>query len=149
MMKTHSSFLLLPLTVLLLAATGCSEQQLRTADAIFADANQVGQAAVQVVHGPAAPLIPGPIQDGVELGGLGVALAYGIWQRIRASRLLERKQSVTGTLSSLVKAIELLKQTDPELATALLAKIAGQIAKGSPENQVIDEIKAQLSAKIS
>ncbi len=138
--------LLLLSTLLLPAVTGCSRQQLTTADRLFGQGRQLGEKLDQAAHDP---LVPEPVAIGLEAGGIVLIGAYGIWQRIRASKLLERKQTVTVTLASLVKAIELLKQTDPELAQLLTAKIAGQMAKGSPENQIIDEIKAQLAGKIS
>ncbi len=146
MMKTHSKFLLLPLTLLLLAAPGCSQEQLRKADGLFDKGKQAGQGLQDAAHGPASPLIPAPVQDGMELAGLGLLAAYGIWQRIRASNLLERKDDLTVTLKAVVDGID----TVPKQAEPIKAEIK-QIMKDreiySRANAIVDSLKGR-GAKI-
>jgi hypothetical protein len=143
MMKRHMHRALLPFTVLLLAA-GCGEQRLSRIDRLVADVNQTGQAIAAIPDGPAGPVIPDELRLILELVGVGTAGAYGLWQRIRASRLLERKQNITATLADVVKVIEQIQLERPELAAAIKGRIARLMARGSPANQLIDEIKSAL-----
>jgi hypothetical protein len=85
---------------------GCSDEQLRQADRVFADVNNAGRLTRTVAESPEASLIPPPIRLALELLGLSGAAAFGIWQKIRASKILERKQDLSVTLKAIVDAIE-------------------------------------------
>ncbi len=138
-LSTTLSLLLSTLFLLFLAA-GCSQEQLASIDHAIADVNQVGQAAAQIATGPAAPLIPDPGRIILGLVTLGATITYGAWQKIRASKLLERKQDLGITLKAIVDAVqEAGDQADPVKSQVKMIMQDREIY--SKANAIVDEYK--------
>lgn len=102
------------LAFFLFAGSGCTDQQLAQIDKAVADANQVGQGIAQIPDGPAGALIPPQVQLIMELLGLSGAVAFGLWQKIRASGLLEKNADLVTTIRAVVDGIDASgPQADP------------------------------------
>jgi hypothetical protein len=87
-------------------AGGCNEEQLRRIDRVVADVNTAGQEVAAIPDGPAGALIPAEVRIIMELLGIGAAAAFGIWQQIRASRVLERNTDLSVALRAVADGID-------------------------------------------
>jgi hypothetical protein len=150
-MKTLKRFLDPPAIVVSLAALfafspvllqSCSPEQLQQADRVFADVNNAGQIAGHVASSPEGAMIPEPFRSALALLGFGGAAAFGIWQKIRASKILERSTDVTTALKAIVDAID----TVPAQAEPVKVEIK-QIMKDreiySTANAIVDELRSK------
>ena len=99
-------FLRVVLGFVLLAGTGCTDQQLAKMDKAVADANQVAQGVAEIPDGPAGSLIPPQVQLIMELLGVGAAIAFGLWQKIRASGVLAKNADLVTTIRAIVDGID-------------------------------------------
>lgn len=94
------------LAAVLLSGPGCTDEQLAKIDKAVADANQAAQGIAAIPDGPAGALIPDQIKIIMELLGVGAAVAFGIWQRIRASGLLLKNADLVTTIRAVVDGID-------------------------------------------
>jgi hypothetical protein len=138
-------FMLLPITLALLAAPGCSQEQLARVDHFVADANQGAQGVAAIREGPAGELIPPDIQALLGLVGVAGTVGYGLWQRIRASGLLARNQRVTTTLRAVVDGVEAAgKKAEP--TKAAIKEIMRDREVYSLANPIVDQVKTKRSS---
>lgn len=94
------------LASLLFAGSSCTEDQLKKIDKGLADANTAAQGLAEIPDGPAGALIPPEVRIIMELLGIGLAAAYGIWQKIRASGLLTKNADLVTTIRAVVDGID-------------------------------------------
>jgi hypothetical protein len=130
----------------LLLAAGCSEQQLASIDRGIQDVNQVHADASQVLdqleRSPAGPLIPPQTRPIVDLVGMGLLGAIGLWKTIRASGLLKKNQDLTVTLQALVDGVETSgPQAKPVKAN--IREIMRDREVYSIANPIVDRAKAK------
>jgi hypothetical protein len=97
------TFFLTSFTLLAAASLGCRQAHLRQGDRAMA---QIGAAGGALREAARDPLIPEPIGAGLELVGFSLVAGYGIWQRLRATRILERSNAVTEVLAVVVEGVE-------------------------------------------
>lgn len=134
------------LSTTLLLAAGCSEEQLSRIDKGLADANELHADAGQVLDAlrdsPAGPLIPPQVYQIMELLGVGLVVAIGIWQKIRASGLLSKNQDLVTTLKAVVDGVEAAGSK----ATPVKAKILETMRDRevySVANPIVDQVKSK------
>jgi hypothetical protein len=89
-----------------LFAGGCTEEQIAKIDKGVADANTAAQGLAAIPDGPAGALIPPQVRIIMELLGVGLAAAFGIWQKIRASGLLLKNSDLVTTIRAVVDGID-------------------------------------------
>jgi hypothetical protein len=94
------------LAFVLSAGAGCTEEELARIDRGVADANTIGQGIAAIPDGPAGALIPPEVRIIMELLGVGLAAAFGIWQKIRASGLLSKNADLVTTIRAVVDGID-------------------------------------------
>lgn len=146
-MKSHFLILVGLVAGLALFAAGpsCSPDQLQRADRIIADVNTAGRGVAAIPDGPAGALIPPEVRLIMELLGVGAAVAFGLWQRVRASGLLETKQGLDVTLRAIVDAIDQAEPTaaDP-VKTQILANMLQRRIHGTAD-RLVDEHRTKLA----
>ena len=124
--------------VLMFAAIGCDETQLRQADRIVTDANSVVTAVGGVMQSPAGALLP----PGLQLyGAAGIAIAsiaLNSWQKVRANLMTKTTKAIVNGIESAGKETK-PNQTNP-VKVAIRAEMitAGIYDKG---NQLVDQLK--------
>jgi hypothetical protein len=149
-MRTTLCTVLLSSTLLL--AAGCSEQQLASIDRAVADVNAVVTGADRtldaVQDSPAGSLIPPQVYQIMEILGVGLVVAIALWQKIRASGLLEKNQDLVTTLRALVIGVE---KAGPEAAPvkAAIKETMRDLEVYSVANPLVDQVKALPAGKIS
>jgi hypothetical protein len=135
------------LVVGIAASPSCSPAQLAGADKAVKDVNDAAQKAKQLAESPeAAALIPSPVRSILELLGFAGAAACGIWQKIRASKILERKQDVDVALGAVVDAID---QLDLKAGDPIKAKIKQTMRDReifTRANAIVDEHRSKLAS---
>jgi hypothetical protein len=89
-----------------LLSAGCEVEELQRVDRIVADVNDVFAGAAEVTDGPARRLIPEPWRTAIGLLGFVGAAAVAVWEKIRASRVLEKNADLTLTTRAIVQGIE-------------------------------------------
>jgi hypothetical protein len=142
-------FLLVVLAAMLFgSAGGCNEEQLRRVDRAVADVNTAAQGVAAIPDGPAGALIPREVVMIMELLGLGAAAAFGIWQRIRASGLLERNADLSTTLKVVVDAIDLTGGEPAEAVKANVLETATTRHVYDTADAVIDEHRASKAGSV-
>lgn len=88
---------------------GCSTGQLSGWDRFFKGSRDAGSAVQSAVESPGGQFLPVPIKVGLEaVGGVGV-LAYGIWQKIRASKVLEKHNTAKDALGDVLSFVRALQ----------------------------------------
>jgi hypothetical protein len=102
---------------------GCTPAQLKTGDRIAADANSVGTTVQAVASNP---LVPEPFSTIGLLIATVLTGTYAGWQRVRASGLLEKNQTLTQTAKAIVRAID---TAAPATATEIKGLVAGEMAR--------------------
>ena len=124
--------------VLMFAASGCEEAQLRQADQIVTDANNIVTAVGGLMQSPAGALLPPGFQLYGAAGIALVSIALNSWQKVRANLMIK-------TTKAIVKGIELSeKKTKPNPTNPIKAAIrqemitAGIYDRG---NQLVDQLK--------
>ena len=109
------------ITVLMFAAIGCDETQLRQVDQFVTDANSVVTAAGDVMQSPAGALLP-PVFQLYGASAIALAsIALNSWQKVRANLMKK-------TTKAIVKGVE----------------SAGKVSKTNPANQVKDSIRTEM-----
>ena len=147
-MKRQFPIILALVTLLaLFAVPSCTEQQLAQGDKIGRDVNDGGRLLRTLAESPEAAFIPPQVRVILELLGLGGAAAFGIWQKIRAAKILEKKQDVDVTLKAIVDAIDQAepKASDP-VKTQILATMIERRIHGTAD-QVVDEHRSKLATQ--
>jgi hypothetical protein len=129
-----------------LAGSGCNIEQLEKVDRIVADANTIGGGIAAIPDGPAGALIPREVVIIMELLGIGAAAAYGIWQRIRASGILERNADLSVTLKAVVDAIDKTGGQEAENVKANVLALATRRRVYDVADAIIDEHRAAKQA---
>lgn len=122
---------------------GCTAEQLGIADRIVADANQAAQGAAQIAEGPAGGLIPVEVRAILELLGIGGALAVAIWQKVRASGVLEKNADLSVTLKAIVDAVEKLEPQAGGLAKAQIKQVMQAREIYATANPIVDSLKSK------
>jgi hypothetical protein len=112
-------FLGVVLAFVLLAGPGCTDEQLAKIDKVVTDANTAAQGVAQIPAGPAGSLIPDEIKIIMQLLGVGAVVAFGIWQKIRASGLLEKNADLTTTIRAVVDGIDASGAAADEVKVAI------------------------------
>jgi hypothetical protein len=129
-----------------LAVPSCTDEQLRQADRTVKDVNDATRKVKQLAESPeGAALIPPAVRSILELLGFGGAAAFGIWQKIRASKILEKKQGVDVTLKAVVDAID---QAELKAADPIKAKIKQTMRDReifTTANAIVDEHRSRLT----
>lgn len=109
------------ITVLMFAAIGCDETQLRQADQFVTDANNIVTAAGGVIQSPAGALLP-PVFQLYGASAIALAsIALNSWQKVRANLM-------TKTTKAIVKGIE----------------SAGNVTKTNPTNPIKESIRTEM-----
>ena len=129
--------ILASIVILMFAAIGCDETQLRQADRIVTDANSVVEAVGGMMQSPAGALLP----PGFQLyGAAGIAIAsiaLNGWQQIRGNLMKK-------TTKAIVKGIEAAeKETKPNPTNPIKTAIAAQMIKAGIYSQA-DDLVNQL-----
>jgi hypothetical protein len=99
-------FLGVVLAFVLLAGPGCTDEQLARIDKGVADANTAAQGVAEIAEGPAGGLIPDQVKIIMQLLGVGAAVAFGLWQKIRASGILLKNADLVTTIRAVVDGID-------------------------------------------
>lgn len=142
-----SGFLCVVLVAMLFGvAGGCNEEQLRRIDHAIADVNTATQGIAAIPDGPAGALIPREVTIIMELLGVGAAVAFGVWQKIRASGILERSEDLSVTLKAVVDAIDKTGGQEAENVKANVLAIATTRHVYDTADAVIDEHRASKQA---
>ena len=140
------TFIHLTITVLLglgavLAAVGCNEQQMRQADQIVADVNDIAAGVGAVIQSPAGGMIPPPFK---ELAALGIMLATGG----AATYQTWRKKQMAKTTRAIVRGIETIdrehRQANPNPARDIKNAIGVEMAAAgikSAGNKIVENLK--------
>jgi hypothetical protein len=128
-----------------LGGSGCDETQLQRIDRIVADANTAGQGVAAIPEGPAGALIPPDVKMIMELLGVGLAMAYAIWQQLRASGVLRKNADLSVTLKAVADGID---QAGPEAENAKtqIQAVMMQRHVFDTADQVIDEHRSKKTA---
>ncbi len=144
-MKT-SNFVLVGLVAALatfIALPSCTGPQLQRADRIFADVNTAGTIARDVAK---APALPSPVRTGAELLGLAALGMFGLWEKIRASKILEKSEEKSVALNAIADGVD---QAPPTAAADVKASIKGVMMAReilSTANAVIDAHRSKLTS---
>lgn len=145
------SSILLPLCLMLLAA-GCSQEQLASMDKHVQDVNQVvtgaGQTLDAIQQTPAGSLIPPQVYQIMEILGVGLAVAIGIWQKIRASGLLEKNQDLVTTLRAVVDGVEKAGSKAAPVKASIKETMRDREVY-SVANPIVDQVKTSPAGKNS
>ncbi len=104
----------------LVIVPSCTPEQLAKIDQGVKDANTASEGAAAIATGPAGALIPPQIRLILQLLGFVGPLAVAIWEKIRASRVLEKNADLGTTLAAVVDAID---QADAESAEKVKANV--------------------------
>lgn len=112
----------------LVSTSGCSEENLKTADKIVADVNAVAQTLAEVPDSPAGPMIPAQVRAILELiGVVGAGAALG-WQKVRGSQIL-------GTLKAVAAGVERVEKADANVGATVKARIGEVMEERQIERQ--------------
>jgi len=104
-----------------LCTGGCTPTQLATGDKVFADANGVGT-VVKVIA--TNPLVSEPVSTIGLLIGVALTGAYAGWQRVRASGLLAKNQTLTDTAKAIIRAVDTVSPAaSAEVKTAVASEL--------------------------
>jgi hypothetical protein len=132
--------------LLLCGAAGCTPEQLGQLDRAAGEVNAVGDAVTQISHGPAAGIIPPDVLAIMEIAGLGLAAAYAVWQRIRASGLLQKNQDLAVTIKAIADGIDASgdKAADDVKAHVLAVMMQRRIYDRA--DRVVDSVRTKKGA---
>lgn len=89
-----------------LYAAGCETEDLQQVDRIVYDVNDAFSGAAEIADGTAGRLIPEPWRTALALLGFLGPAAIAIWEKIRASKILEKNAELTLTTRAIVQGIE-------------------------------------------
>jgi hypothetical protein len=89
-----------------LYAAGCETEDLQQVDRIVYDVNDAFSGAAEIADGTAGRLIPEPWRTALALLGFLGPAAIAIWEKIRASKILEKNAELTLTTRAIVQGVE-------------------------------------------
>lgn len=148
MKRSHSQSCLALVGLVVLSvglATGpsCTVPQLQRGDRIAADVNAVGTALRDIAGSPA---VPSPMREILEILGIAGVGGYGIWQRLRASKILEKSEQKSLTLTAIADGVD---QAPPEAAAKVKTAIQTVMMQReilSTANTIVDEHRSKLTS---
>lgn len=109
---------------LLSGLPGCTEQQVEKVDKVLDDANAVTTGVVELVRGPAGAVFPPIVRTIAELLGVTLAVALGLWQKIK--HMLTKE-----SLAAIVKGVEAMDDKTKESVKTEIAKAMDKQASAS------------------
>jgi len=122
----------------LFAVTGCNETQLRQADQVVADANNIVSAVGGVVYSPAGALLPPGFQLYAAAGIAIASIALNSWQKVRANLMTKTTKAIVNGIESAGKETKPNPTNPVKVAIRAEMITAGIYDKG---NQLVDQLK--------
>ncbi|MCU0916910.1 MAG: hypothetical protein MUC88_20470 [Planctomycetes bacterium] len=133
----------------LFTVPSCTDEQLQRADRVFADANAIGRGVAAIPDGPAGVLIPPDVRCILELLGVTGAAALVLWQKIRSSKILERKQDLAVTLKAIVDGIEQSGIRGRDAVKPAIAEVMKDRDIYGRANAIVDQYKAAANRDLT
>jgi hypothetical protein len=125
---------------------GCSEEQLQQADRTAADVNALGTLVRDVATSPAGGAIPQPVRLIMELLGVGIVAAYGIWQKMRAAQAAGRSADLSTTLRAIADGVDgAPKQAGTQVKAQIKAVMDNRQVRDLAD-PIVNEHRSKLSA---